>query len=108
MTDFSLEDMQNMQRELNEKYQDQWGPLAPKQVKNQFLNLFIEAGEAADVVKKQGTDAILHQPEARARFLEEMCDILMYWNDILICCGITPEEAAQAYRKKHIYNMARW
>ena len=32
----------------------------------------------------------------------------MYFNDVLLCYDITPEEFAAVYRKKHDTNMSRW
>jgi hypothetical protein len=37
-----------------------------------------------------------------------MCDVLMYYNDVLICYDITPDELEKAYRQKHEFNMNRW
>ena len=80
----------------------------PETAKSKLLYLFIEAGEAADIIKKQGDDEIMKHPETRRHFIEEMCDTLMYFNDILLCYGITPEELEQVYLEKHEKNMKRW
>lgn len=50
----------------------------------------------------------MKHPETRRHFIEEMCDTLMYFNDILLCYGITPEELEQVYLEKHEKNMKRW
>ena len=73
-----------------------------------LLWMIIEAGEMADIIKKKGDEAILHDAEARSHFVEETCDVLMYLNDVLLCYGITPEEIAAAYRAKFERNMTRW
>ena len=57
-----------------------------------------------DVIKKQG----LEEPEMRRHFVEEMCDVMMYFNDLMICFGISPDELAEQYRAKHRHNMTRW
>ena len=97
-----------MQQELQEKYRDKWGGLYPEKFHTMMLYLFAEAGEAIDVVKKNGHDAIMKDPAVRTHFTEEMADLLMYFNDVLLCYGITQEEFEQTYRKKHERNMNRW
>lgn len=105
---FSLHDMQQIQRELQAKYQDKWGGLSPKVGRNQLLWMMIEAGEVADIIKKRGDDAIMQDDETREHFVEELCDVLMYLNDVMLCYGISPEEMEQVYRAKHARNMKRW
>ena len=108
MTDLSLNEMQEMQRKLQEKYQEKWGGLYPEKFHTMMLYLFAEAGEAVDVVKKNGHNKVLQDPAIRNHFIEEMADVLMYFNDVLLCYDITPEEFAVVYRKKHDTNMGRW
>ena len=108
MSDLTFTQMQEMQRALQEKYIDKWGGLSPKIGRDQLLWMIIEAGEMADIIKKKGDEAILHDAEARSHFVEETCDVLMYLNDVLLCYGITPEEIAAAYRAKFERNMTRW
>ena len=47
------------------------------------------------------------RPAVQSHFTEEMADVLMYYTEILICHGITPEEISEAYRTKHRRNMDR-
>lgn len=108
MTDLSITEMQNMQQELQEKYKEKWGGLYPEKFHTMMLYLFAEAGEAVDVVKKNGHAKVLEDAAIRSHFIEEMSDILMYFNDILLCYDIAPEEFASVYRKKHETNMGRW
>ena len=108
MSDLTFAQMQAMQRSLQEKYIEKWGGLSEKEGRNQLLWMMIEAGEMADIIKKQGDEAILHDAQARTHFVEETCDVLMYLNDVMLCYGITPEELAEAYRAKHERNMSRW
>ena len=103
-----LEQMQKMQIALQEKYKDKWGGLYPEKAKQMLLWMIAEAGEAAQVIKHRGNDRILTEPESRRHFAEEMCDVLMYLNDVLLCYGITPEEIEAIYREKHETNMKRW
>ena len=37
-----------------------------------------------------------------------MADVLMYYNDILLCFDISQEELKQAYTGKFQRNMTRW
>ena len=108
MSDLTLTEMQNIQKQLQEKYKDKWEPISPARGKNQILWLMIELGEAADIIKKQGDQKIMEDEETRAHFIEEMCDVMMYYNDVLLCYDISVEELAEVYREKHRKNMERW
>lgn len=108
MASLNLEDMQQIQKELQAKYLEKWGGLSPKIGRDKLLWMMIEAGEVADIIKKKGDDAILNDPETRHHFTEEVCDVLMYLNDVLLCYGITPNEVENVYLEKHKRNMSRW
>ncbi len=101
-------EMQAIQKELQAKYFDKWGGLDPRKGRDTLLWMLIEAGEAADVIKKQGDEDIMNDPGTRSHFVEELCDVMMYFNDLLLCYDITPEELAGIYRAKHRKNMKRW
>ena len=68
-----------------------------------LLWMMDEAGEVGDVIRKQG----LEEPEVRRHFVEEMCDVMMYLNDLMNCFGISSDELAEQYRDKHRRNMTR-
>lgn len=108
MAGFGFEEMQGIQRELHEKYKHKWSSLIPEQARDQLLWMMIEAGEMADIIKKDGDEAVMRDPDARRHFIEETCDVLMYLNDVMLCYGITPEEIETVYREKHRRNMQRW
>ena len=108
MADLTLSAMQQMQAELQEHYRDRWGGLSPQDGRSHLLWLLAEAGEAAQVIKKQGDGAILAGGEARARFVEELCDVYMYLASTAMCYGISPQELTRAFLEKHRRNMARW
>ncbi len=40
-------------------------------------------------------------------FIEEMCDVMMYYSDVLNRFGITSEEYSKVYRDKFDKNMKR-
>lgn len=44
----------------------------------------------------------------RERLVEELADVLMYYNDVLLCYGISPQELKQSYVSKYEKNMKRW
>jgi len=105
---FSLNRMHEIQTELQAKYFDKWGGLSPERSVRTLLWMMGEAGEVADIIKKKGEKAIMNDPQIRHDFVEEMCDVLMYFNDLMLCYGITPEELEAVYEAKHTRNMNRW
>ena len=108
MTDFGMAEMQEMQRQLQEKYKEAWEPIGPETGKNKLLWMIGETGEVIDIVKKNGGERATADPELRKDLVEEMADVLMYYNDVMLCYGITPEELKTAYREKFEKNMKRW
>ncbi|WFR57238.1 nucleotide pyrophosphohydrolase [Anaerocolumna sp. AGMB13025] len=108
MSDFGFKDMQAIQAELQEKYIDKWGGLSPEKGRETLLWMIIEAGEAADIIKKDGDEKIVKDEKIRNHFIEEICDVFMYLNDVMLCYSITPEELEKIYVDKHQKNMKRW
>ena len=108
MNNFSMEEMQKLQQELQEKYKDKWEPIAPETGKNKLLWLMIELGEAADIIKKDGASKIAEDAQVRRHFIEEMADVMMYYNDVLLCFDISVDELKDVYLEKHQKNMKRW
>ena len=108
MAEFTVGQMLEMQRALQARYADRWEPIGPSTGQNKLLWMIGEAGEVIDIIKKQGHDRIMEDPEVRARLVEEMADVLMYFGDVMLCYGITEEELRQAYTQKFERNMNRW
>ncbi len=108
MADFSINEMQNMQKRLQEKYKDKWEPICPETGKNKILWLIGEIGEVIDIVKKNGGARSAEDTALRKHLVEEMADVLMYYNDVMLCYGITADELKQAYIEKFQTNMERW
>ncbi|MDE7165233.1 MAG: nucleotide pyrophosphohydrolase [Clostridiales bacterium] len=108
MEDFGFIEMQDMQRKLQDKYKDKWESVSPENAKNKLLWLMIELGEAADIIKKSKTDAIMTDAEVRAHFVEELADVLMYYNDVMLCYGISIDELKSIYTAKLEKNLSRW
>ena len=108
MSDFKMEDMQAMQMALQEKYKHKWEPICPAVGQNKLLWMVGEIGEVIDIVKKHGGEKAVADPALRKDLIEEMADVLMYYNDVMLCYGITPEELQAAYQEKFQKNMTRW
>lgn len=108
MKDFTINEMQEMQRKLQEKYKDKWESIGPEIGKNKLLWMVGEIGEVIDIVKKNGGTKACTDVELRKDLVEEMADVLMYYNDVMLCYGITAEELKQSYSEKYKKNMERW
>lgn len=67
-----------------------------------------EIGEVIDIVKKNGGTKAAADPGLRKELVEELADVLMYYNDVLLCYGITSDELKQTYCEKFQKNMKRW
>ena len=108
MTDFTIHEMQEMQKALQDKYKDQWEPVSPETGKNKLLWMIGEIGEVIDIVKKYGDIKAVEDTELRKKLVEEMVDVLMYYNDVMLCYGISAEELKRSYTEKFEKNMTRW
>ncbi len=108
MNDFTINEMLDMQRKLQEKYKDKWETVSPEAGKHKLLWMIGEAGEVIDIIKKNGDKAAAEDSNIRKTLVEEMADVLMYYNDILLCYSITAEELKSAYTEKFNKNMKRW
>lgn len=108
MEDFTVNEMLEWQRKLQEQYKDLWQPNTPENGRNQLLWLVGEIGEVIDVVKKNGGQKVVGDPQVREHFIEEMADVLMYYSDVLLCYGVTSDELKRAYTEKMEKNMTRW
>ena len=108
MQQFTMGEMQEMQKALQEKYKHKWEPICPEIGRNKLLWMIGEIGEVIDIVKKNGGDVACADEKIRHDLVEEMADVLMYFNDIMLCYGITEEEMKKAYVEKFEKNMTRW
>ena len=108
MHQFTMGEMQEMQKALQEKYKHKWEPICPEIGQNKLLWMIGEIGEVIDIVKKNGGDVACADEKIRHDLVEEMADVLMYFNDIMLCYGITEEEMKKAYVEKFERNMTRW
>ena len=108
MGDFGINEMLEMQKALQEKYKDKWNPVCPDRGNDQLLWMIGEIGEVIDIVKKHGGEKACQDSELREHLIEELADVLMYYNDVLLCYGISAEELRQSYTRKFEKNMKRW
>ena len=108
MSDFGINEMIEMQAALQEKYKEKWDPLCPERGKDQLLWMIGEIGEVIDIVKKHGAEKASREADLRAHLTEELADVLMCYNGVLLCYGISAEELKQAYTSKFEKNMTRW
>ena len=97
-----------MQKALQEKYRHKWEPICPEVGKNKLLWMIGEIGEVIDIVKKHGGENAAANEDVRVQLVEELADVLMYYNDVLLCYGIGAEELKRAYTEKFEKNMTRW
>ena len=106
--DFTINEMLAMQTALQEKYKDICEGVSPEVGQNKILWMIGEIGEVIDVVKKNGWEEATQNSDHRKELVEELADVLMYYNDVLLCYGITAEELKKAYTEKFQRNMTRW
>lgn len=108
MSDFGINEMQEMQKRLQNKYKNIWEPITPGNGKNKLLWMIGEIGEVIDIIKKNGDLKACSDTKLRENLIEEMADVLMYYNDVMLCYGISVDELKQSYIKKFEKNMKRW
>lgn len=108
MEDFGINEMLEMQKALQEKYKNIWEGISPDTGKNKLLWMIGEIGEVIDIIKKHGSEKACLDSDLRMNLTEELADVLMYYNDVLLCYGITAEELKQSYTTKFERNMKRW
>ena len=106
--EFTISEMQEMQKQLQENYKHIWEPIGVDTGKNKLLWMIGEVGEVIDIVKKNGGEKATSDKVLRKQLIEEMADVLMYYNDVMLCYGITEDELKQAYVEKFEHNMKRW
>ncbi len=103
----NIKEKLEMSRVLWEKHKDTWSDMSPEHGKIFLLYMIEEMGEVISIIKKKGDDEIMNNPEVRSRFIEEMCDIMMYYSDVLNRYGVSSEEYSAVYREKFEKNMGR-
>ena len=100
MDKFTVDEMLEMQRMLQEKYKDKWEGISPEAGKNKLLWMLGEAGEVIDIVKKHGGGKACSDAVLRPQLIEELADVLMYYNDCC-CATISPRMNSKPPTKKN-------
>lgn len=106
--DFTVNEMLELQRKLQEEYKDRWKPICPELGNEKLLFMIGEIGEVIDIVKKNGGQRAAGDAQLRTHLVEELADVLMYYSEVLLCYGITADELKRAYTEKIERNMTRW
>ena len=73
-----------------------------------YIYLVIPSALTAFHLLKNGDKSAVADSSVREHLIEEMADVLMYYNDVMLCYGITEDELKQAYIEKFQKNMKRW
>ncbi len=108
MSDFSFDELLDMQRRLQKNYKGRWEKLSYETGKNKLLWMVGEIGEVIDIVKKNGGEKACRDAALRKDLVEEMADVLMYFGDVMLCYEISTDELKQAFTKKFERNLTRW
>ncbi len=106
--EFTVNEMMAMQRSMLEKYKEWWEDLTPESGKHHLLWMLGEAGEVIDVIKKEPNEILMEKGPVREHLIEELVDVMMFYNDVLLCYGITSEEFKDVYVRKYKRNLSRW
>lgn len=107
---FSIEEMQALQEQMSNQYAGTglWQPNTEAYGKDKLLWLLGEVGEVIDLLKKKEPSELMTAGCVRQHLVEELADVLMYYNDVLLCYGISSEELEDTYRQKVARNLTRW
>ena len=97
-----------VQQTLQEKQKDKWETICPEAGKHKLLWMLGEVGEVIDIIKKNGDKNVVEDVDVRQQLVEEMTDVLMYYNDVRLCYGISEQELKEAQVAKFKKNMTRW
>ncbi len=108
MDNFGINEMLEMQKTLQDKYKDTWEKISPEIGQNKLLWMIGEIGEVIDIIKKHGGKTACEDEGLRSCLVEELADVLMYYNDVLLCYGISAKELKQHYTDKFKKNLERW
>ena len=108
MEEFTINEMKEMQKILQEKYKDKWEGISAEVGQNKLLWMVGEIGEVIDILKKNGDLKAYHDARIRKDLVEELADVLMYYNDVLLCFDISLGQLRQVYIEKFQRNMKRW
>ena len=107
MEDFSIGEMQQMQKALQEKYRHKWEPICPDVGKSELLWMIGEIGEVIDIVKKHGGENAAANEDVRVQLVEERPTSSCTTTTFCSAMG-SARELKRAYTEKFEKNMTRW
>lgn len=105
--DLRISEMLELSYRLWEKHSNSWSPMEPEYAKSFILYMIEEIGESIAIIKKKGEKNIMNDLEIREHFIEELCDVLMYFMDVLNRFHISSQEFSNTYIKKFEHNIGR-
>ena len=70
----------------------------------------VQSVEGPNRTKSQclSSEAVSQDTGLRTELIEELADVLMYYNDVLLCYDISAVELKRSYISKFEKNMKRW
>ena len=105
--DLKISELKEMQFKLYEVNKEKWNDMEPKYAKDHMLYMIEEIGECIAIIKKKKIDSIMNDEKVRNRFIEEMCDVMMYYIEVLNRLEISAEDFSKSYIEKHHINLNR-
>lgn len=75
MSEFTINEMKEMQKTLQKKYKDKWESVSAEVGKNKLLWMVGEIGEVIDIVKKHGGLKASQDEDLRKDLIEELADV---------------------------------
>lgn len=103
----NIKQMMDLSNSLYELNKAKWMEKSPESGIYWIAWLIGEVGEVIDIVKKKGTQKIMHDNEIRKEMLTEITDCYMYLADILNRYSFTAEEFSKVYQEKMKFNLQR-
>ena len=85
MSEFTINEMKEMQKNTTRKIQRQMGRYFCWSGAKQITMDGWEIGEVIDIVKKHSGLKASQDEDLRKDLIEELADVLMYYNDVLLC-----------------------
>ena len=82
MAEFTISEMQEMQKQLQDKYKNIWEQIGVDTGKNKLLWMIGEVGEVIDIVKKHGSEASNADNPEREHLIEELADVRVCMNAV--------------------------
>lgn len=108
MSDFAIKDMLQCSRPYRKNTRTNGKRSAPKPVSINCCGCLVKSEKSLTSLRKNGDKKAIEDSAVRQQLVEEMADVLMYYNDVLLCYGIREQELKKTYIAKFEKNMTRW